>query len=177
MLLCGTMGNSNQYRKSVLFVCWSNICRSPAAESVLSQYLKKRKLDDVFLVESAGVCIDEKPPKPSYWVRRTARRRGYRLKNDPRLLRRTDLCKYDLVIATDQENLKALRTFNSEPLSTIRLLSDYLPPTWPRDIPDPMNADGEICSLVFDMLEAACPLITEELLGPAVPIREQVSCK
>lgn len=39
---------------SVLFVCLGNICRSPAAEGVFRDIVKKRGLDSEFEIDSAG---------------------------------------------------------------------------------------------------------------------------
>jgi len=39
---------------SVLFVCLGNICRSPAAEGVFRDIVKKRGLDSKFNIDSAG---------------------------------------------------------------------------------------------------------------------------
>lgn len=39
---------------SVLFVCLGNICRSPAAEGVFRDLVKKKGLDSKFLIDSAG---------------------------------------------------------------------------------------------------------------------------
>lgn len=39
---------------SVLFVCLGNICRSPAAEGVFRDLVKKRTLDSKFNIDSAG---------------------------------------------------------------------------------------------------------------------------
>lgn len=39
---------------SVLFVCLGNICRSPAAEGVFRDIVKKRGLDSSFIIDSAG---------------------------------------------------------------------------------------------------------------------------
>lgn len=39
---------------SVLFVCLGNICRSPAAEGVFTDFVKKRGLDSHFKIDSAG---------------------------------------------------------------------------------------------------------------------------
>ncbi|KAI8524281.1 hypothetical protein RHMOL_Rhmol13G0138000 [Rhododendron molle] len=39
---------------SVLFVCLGNICRSPAAEGVFTDLVKKRGLDSNFTIDSAG---------------------------------------------------------------------------------------------------------------------------
>lgn len=41
-------------RFSVLFVCLGNICRSPAAEGVFRDLVKKRGLDIKFQIDSAG---------------------------------------------------------------------------------------------------------------------------
>lgn len=39
---------------SVLFVCLGNICRSPAAEGVFTDLVKKKGLDSKFIIDSAG---------------------------------------------------------------------------------------------------------------------------
>lgn len=39
---------------SVLFVCLGNICRSPAAEGVFTDLVKKKGLDSNFNIDSAG---------------------------------------------------------------------------------------------------------------------------
>ncbi|KAI7741122.1 hypothetical protein M8C21_002141 [Ambrosia artemisiifolia] len=39
---------------SVLFVCLGNICRSPAAEGVFTDLVKKRNLSSKFVIDSAG---------------------------------------------------------------------------------------------------------------------------
>lgn len=39
---------------SVLFVCLGNICRSPAAEGVFTDLVKKRGFDSKFRIDSAG---------------------------------------------------------------------------------------------------------------------------
>ena len=41
-------------KKSVLFVCLGNICRSPAAEAIFIDLIKKKGLNDNFFVDSAG---------------------------------------------------------------------------------------------------------------------------
>ena len=43
----------------VLFVCHGNICRSPMAEFVLKDIVKKRGLEDRFLIESAATSSEE----------------------------------------------------------------------------------------------------------------------
>ena len=43
----------------VCFVCLGNICRSPMAEYVFKDLVRKEGLENEFLVESRGTCDDE----------------------------------------------------------------------------------------------------------------------
>ncbi len=150
--------------KSVLLVCWSNVCRSPVAQSILEKYLRFNRIDSLVDVDTAGVSLDETPPRPSFSMRWAAFRRGYRIAWHPRIVSRTDLIKFDLVIAMDQQNLNALKTFHKNPNATIRLLSDFLPSHMPREVPDPMNRPLNVCDKVIDMIELACPGIVRYLI-------------
>ena len=48
------MSKSNQNKIKIIFVCTGNTCRSPMAEFILKDYLKKRRLTN-FSVSSAGL--------------------------------------------------------------------------------------------------------------------------
>ena len=43
----------------VLFVCLGNICRSPMAEFVLKDMVRRRGLEDEFIIESRGTSSEE----------------------------------------------------------------------------------------------------------------------
>lgn len=150
-------------QRSVLFVCWANVCRSPAGESVLNRCVRKLNFQTELKIDSAGVDVEHNRIKPSKQMRWTAHKRGYRLKQRPRRVLRTDLIRFDLVIAMDRRVLSALRTIHSKPKSTIKLLGDFLSSNNPVDVPDPMNRSSTTCNLVFDMLESACPNIVETI--------------
>ena len=46
-------------RIRVLFVCHGNICRSPMAEFVLKDLTEKRKISDLFEIDSAATSREE----------------------------------------------------------------------------------------------------------------------
>ena len=53
------MGQKNkQPKKSVIFVCTGNTCRSPMAEFMFKQYLKDKKLSSLYTVSSAGLYAE-----------------------------------------------------------------------------------------------------------------------
>ena len=43
----------------ILFVCHGNICRSPMAEFVLKDMVRKRGLEDQFIIDSAATSREE----------------------------------------------------------------------------------------------------------------------
>ena len=43
----------------VLFVCWGNICRSPMAEYIFKDMVKKEGIADRFHIESAATSTEE----------------------------------------------------------------------------------------------------------------------
>ena len=43
----------------VLFVCLGNICRSPMAEFVLKDLVKKKNLEEFFIIESRATSFEE----------------------------------------------------------------------------------------------------------------------
>ena len=49
----------------ILFICAGNTCRSPMAEYLLKDKIKKLNLEDKIEVKSAGMFVDENSAKPS----------------------------------------------------------------------------------------------------------------
>ncbi|MBR1557706.1 MAG: hypothetical protein IJ647_08100 [Prevotella sp.] len=50
------MDNNTKHR--ILFVCHGNICRSPMAEFVMKDLVKKVGLEDSFMIESAAMLLN-----------------------------------------------------------------------------------------------------------------------
>lgn len=143
---------------SVLFVCWANVCRSPAAELLLKREVKRRGQLDV-RIESAGVCADADTAVPSFFMRWATLRRGIWLRPSPRHLQKQDLQKYDLIIAMDHDVLYSIRTIGRNDSTNVKLLSEFLPEGWPVNVPDPMRRSVAKCNRVLDMLDQACRAI------------------
>lgn len=157
--------------RSVLFVCWGNLCRSPAAASVLQKYLEKnRYAQHEFYIDSAGIEVVPSDAKPTFAMRWSAFRRGYRLKPRPRCVRRPELDKFDLVIAMDRRVFNNLKSVHDSPSAKISLLSDFLPQGMPRDVPDPMFRTTRTCNKVLDMLEIASPHVVDYLVERCKPM-------
>ena len=153
--------------KSVLFVCLGNICRSPAAEGVLKHLLHQRGLAGSIRVESAGTSGYHLGDLPDRRMRAAAKKRGMVLESRARSVSSQDLRDFDLIVAMDRDNYRELLRLASGPNTKIRLLSDFLDESWPREVPDPYYGGDEGFEHVLDMLEAACPELLDELQNGA----------
>ena len=94
----------------ILFVCHGNICRSPMAEFVFRDMVRKAGLEQEFEIASAATSTEEigNPVYPP--VRRLLRERGLDCAGKTaRQIRRADYDRYDLLIGMDEENLWNMR--------------------------------------------------------------------
>ncbi len=124
---------------SVLFVCLGNICRSPAAEGVMQDLIHKRGLTGEILVDSAGTSSFHIGEPADRRMQLAAKQRGFDLTSRSRQATVRDYSKFDLIIAMDRNNYRELSTLFGEPTGKLHLLSEYLPPESPRDVPDPYH--------------------------------------
>ncbi len=149
--------------KKVLFVCMGNICRSPAGEAVMQRFAEEFDVD--VEVDSAGTHDYHVGEPADPRMAMAAEARGYELSSRGRIVTRTDLDQFDLVLAMDVENHARLHEMAGGIKPHIRLFSDYLDENWPDDVPDPFYGEQEDFDKVLDMLEEGCPIILQTLMG------------
>lgn len=162
-------------RKSVLFVCMGNICRSPTGEGVLRALVERRGLTDRITIDSAGTLGYHTGKPADTRMIRAAARRGITLESRARQVIREDLSAFDLIVAMDRANyddLWALGPSETE-RARVRMLGEFLPgqvglaagPNGAADVPDPYYGGPGGFEKVLDMIQSACPAILDELLG------------
>lgn len=121
----------------ILFVCTGNICRSPMAELVMKDLVRRRSLESDFYIASAATSGDEigNPVYPP--VRALLERRGISCKGKHAVqLRREDYGRYDYLVGMDAQNRRnMLRILGGDPEDKVSLLLDFT--THPHDIDDP----------------------------------------
>ncbi|XP_062090646.1 uncharacterized protein LOC133796949 isoform X6 [Humulus lupulus] len=89
---------------SVLFVCLGNICRSPAAEGVFTDLVKKRGLDSKFKIDSAGTINYHEGNPADPRMRASSKSRGIVITSLSRPIRSSDFVDFDLSLAMDNQN-------------------------------------------------------------------------
>lgn len=121
----------------VLFVCHGNICRSPMAEFVMKDLVKKAGRDGEFDIASAATSSEElgNPVYPQ--ARRKLAEHGLSCGGKrARQFTARDYGQYDLIIGMDSANIRALRRASGgDPEGKVHLLLSYTP--HPRDVADP----------------------------------------
>ena len=94
----------------ILFVCLGNICRSPMAEFVMKDLVRKAGLSDRFEIASAATSREElgNPVYPP--ARRELQRHGIACEGHAaRQMTRADYAHYDLLLGMDDGNLRDMR--------------------------------------------------------------------
>ena len=113
--------------KKILFVCHGNICRSPMAEFVMKDLVKKAGLEQKFHIESAATSTEEigNPVYPP--ARRELAAHGIGCAGHAaRQLTRADYAAYDLLIGMDRANLRNMRRIcGGDPEGKIHLILEY----------------------------------------------------
>lgn len=97
----------------VLLVCTGNICRSPMAEAVLLDLVRKAGLADRFEIDSAGTG-DWYAGEPAHdGTLKVLKRNGIPYDGRARQIVREDLDHFDYVLAMDSENMSFIRRASS----------------------------------------------------------------
>ena len=115
----------------ILFVCHGNICRSPMAEYILKDMVKKRRPEQDFVIASAATSTEEiyggigNPVYPP--AKEQLRRHGISCEGKRAVqLKKSDYDKYDLIIGMDSMNIRnMLRILGGDPDGKLHLLKDY----------------------------------------------------
>ena len=126
----------------ILFVCHGNICRSPMAEFVMKDLVKKAGLEKQFQIDSAATSTEEigNPVYPP--AKRKLREHGINCAGKTaRQLRNNDYDDYDLLIGMDNANLRNMhRICGGDYANKLHLLMDYT--DRPGEVADPWYTDN-----------------------------------
>lgn len=111
----------------VLFVCHGNICRSPMAEFLFKDMVKKRGVEDDFFIASAATSCEEigNPVHPGTRKKLAGYGISVSGKTAVRMTSR-DYEAYDYIIAMDSYNLRNMKPFvGNDEMKKVYLLMDF----------------------------------------------------
>ena len=145
----------------VLFICHGNICRSPMAEFVMKDLVRKAELAEEFSIASAATSTEEigNPVYPP--ARRKLAEHGIGCAGKTaRQLRREDYDRFDLLIGMDGANLRNMRRIcGGDPDGKLQLLLHYTGQT--HDVADPWYTDD--FDAAWRDIESGCRALLAQL--------------
>lgn len=145
----------------ILFICLGNICRSPMAEFVMKDMVKRAGTADQFEIASAATSREEvgNPVYPP--ARQKLAEHGISCKGKTaRQLCAEDYSYYDLLIGMEKVNLRSMqRICGGDPKGKMHLLLDGT--ANPHDVADPWYT-GDFDAAWHD-IEIGCRSLLEKL--------------
>ena len=150
---------------AVLFVCHGNICRSPMAEFVMKDLVRKAGADTEFFIASAATSTEEIGNPVYQPARRKLAEHGIGCSGKTaRQLRREDYDRFDLLIGMDGANLRNMRRIcGGDPEGKLSLLLDWAGRS--GDVADPWYT-GDFEATWQDVL-AGCQGLLDALIKEA----------
>lgn len=149
--------------KRILFVCHGNICRSPMAEFMMKDLVRKAGREKEFHIESAATSTEEIGNEVYPPAKRKLAEHGIGCKGKTaRQMNRRDYDRFDLLIGMDSWNFRNMnRICGGDPEEKIHLLMDFTDE--PRDVADPWYT-GDFEATWRDLLEG-CQCLLEQCLS------------
>ena len=147
----------------ILMVCLGNICRSPLAEGILQDKIKKANLH--WQVDSAGTNgyhVGEAPHKLSQKV---SKMHGIDISHQKaRRFVAEDFERFDKIYAMAEDVVEEMKRIakNKFDASKVDLLMNELYPGENNDVPDPWSGPESGYHIVYKMIDEACDAIIKK---------------
>ena len=139
----------------VLFVCMGNICRSPLAQGVFENLLRREGLDDEVSVDSAGTGHWHVGSPPDERALSAASLRGLDLSAQrARQIAREDCQNFNYILTMDEENYHMVSSLCRGSV-VVRPFLDFATGTPETEVPDPYYGGPDGFEHVLDLVEEA----------------------
>lgn len=144
----------------IMTVCLGNICRSPAAEAVLTRRLADAGLDHDVTVTSAGTADYHVGERPHELTLSVGEGLGYAFPTVGAQLTTADLEEADLVLVMDHMNLKNARRLAATDAqrAKVRMMGEFasdVDTAGVREVPDPWGHPRERFEEMYRQIEDA----------------------
>ena len=142
----------------VLFVCWGNICRSPAAENVFRHLLTLNGAAARITCDSAGTIDAHAGKSPDGRMRSTLDQRGIKVTGKARKIVEEDFENFDLILTMDDFNRKEVLALapDAPARAKVHPFTNYCSHHEHREVPDPYYGGASGFELVAELIEDGC---------------------
>ena len=147
----------------VLFVCLGNICRSPLAQGVFEDVLRREELEDEVFVDSAGTGSWHVGSPPDDRAKWSAAARGLDLSAQrARRVSLADCEEFDYILTMDEQNYRTVASL-CRGSAMVRPFLDFAPHSPEREVPDPYGDGADAFERVLDLVEEASEGLLDDI--------------
>ena len=147
----------------VLFVCMGNICRSPLAQGVFEDVLRREGLEGEVSVDSAGTGAWHVGSPPDERALSAASLRGVDISSQrARRIKPEDCRNFDYVLTMDEENYRAVAGL-CRGSAVVRPFLDFATDSPETAVPDPYYGGPDGFEHVLDLVEEASKGLVEDI--------------
>jgi protein-tyrosine phosphatase len=160
-------------KHAVLFVCLGNICRSPLAEGVFREALRRRDLAKRVEVDSCGTGAWHAGEGPDPRSVQTAAAHGIDISRQrARQLATRDFERFPWIVAMDRSNEQVIMDRRPPDTSArVTRFTNFVGAGAPLDVPDPYYGGPDGFELVYDLLERGADSLIDAVLEGTGPWR------
>lgn len=145
------------------FICFGNICRSPALAAIFEALAKKKGIADRFFIDSMALTTYYLGKQADPRMRKAAAKSHIDIHHIAQLFKPSDFQRFDVVFPVTNEAADVLKDLASsaEDKKKILLATAFAKKFKDQDIPDPYYDGPEAFDLVVEMAFDACEGILE----------------
>ncbi len=143
---------------SFCFICFGNICRSPALAAVFQSLAEKRGLSHQFYIDSMALTSYYIGKPVDVRMCKAGLKRQISMEHTAQLFKPGDFQRFDVIFAVTDEASDLLKDLASseEDLKKIQLATAFSKEFKNKDIPDPYYDGERTFDLVMEMAIDAC---------------------
>ncbi len=140
----------------IVFVCLGNICRSPMAEMIMKNIVRKRNLENDFVIASVGISDEEEGNDIYSPAKRILQEKGIPIeKRRARKITQQDIDYYDYIIVMERYQLeRIIKNYNVSDVSKVMCLNS-------KDVADPWYSGN--FEITYEEIYSGCLQLLKKL--------------
>jgi len=141
-----------------------NICRSPLAQGVFEEVVRREGLEDEVFIDSAGTGSWHVGHPPDERAQRSAGLRGLDISTQrARRIGPNDCQSFDYILTMDEENYRAVAALCRGSRAEVRPFLGFASDSAETEVPDPFYGGPQGFERVLDLVEEASEGLLEDI--------------